>query len=798
MADLDSQESDELIGLAQLSKIEAVETVHCTSPVNDVVFGPQLPGPLQGPQLPGPLSVVNRDTVDVKAQRGVCGLRNLGNTCFMNAGLQCVLSNPIFMQHFFDTIKDDSEQKITIMDQFVRILGKVWSGHYSSIYPDEFKKILGWLYPQFNDFRQHDCQEFLALLLDHFHEELNSVNQSKTTTPLAIDQSEEETQQTADNYSVIDQSGSSQNSASKNMTPAILITEDSNLSANSPISDNSDFSSIEGGQSLRMEPLPEQMRSFGTQSENSMENSRSASNSPCEQSMKLKCTPDELANNKKDPLSPVKPDKNIMSNNAPRGIHLSGIEEFYMKETKTKNVNMLVDDLSDEEQIKTDSDKFTKQDNTSRNLEDVDIEVAEITEELDVKGETSKRFKEVNLLANQRDKIVGDCYLKKSLSQSFGSNDPCMSYNNIKRLKIDKTENVSNIEKLNLTKGMSYEEKENNLKGNTLLQNMETPMHGAHTLQFKKNEMSSGDHENIRNPNQYGESMDIEMESPDTGDHILCTQGPTTDDIIDAKKAWDKYLESNKSAIVDKFQGQFKSTVVCLECRYVSVTYEPFMYLSVPLPHAMERQIVVTFVPCDQKQPMKYLVTLHKFDKVLQLRQQIAQLIGDETGDLKIAEVFENHIARILEDSTMLRYVNDYNRSIYAFEMTPYHLPDDDITKLDDITTQNDDITNSDKYGGSSSLMSSSCNNLMNNAPDGEKHEKVNDFDVIDNITEASLNQINDTKGNENYSPIGTFDVDDMQQGSPNAEWTDTSVNIDIDDLNGRWGDVDAPQPDIT
>ena len=31
--------------------------------------------------------------------------------------------------------------------------------------------------------------------------------------------------------------------------------------------------------------------------------------------------------------------------------------------------------------------------------------------------------------------------------------------------------------------------------------------------------------------------------------------------------------------------------VVCSECHHVSVTYEPFMYLSVPLPHAMERQL---------------------------------------------------------------------------------------------------------------------------------------------------------------------------------------------------------------
>jgi len=35
----------------------------------------------------------------------------------------------------------------------------------------------------------------------------------------------------------------------------------------------------------------------------------------------------------------------------------------------------------------------------------------------------------------------------------------------------------------------------------------------------------------------------------------------------------------------------FVLQVVCSTCKHVSVMYEPFMYLSVPLPHAMERQI---------------------------------------------------------------------------------------------------------------------------------------------------------------------------------------------------------------
>lgn len=60
---------------------------------------------------------------------------------------------------------------------------------------------------------------------------------------------------------------------------------------------------------------------------------------------------------------------------------------------------------------------------------------------------------------------------------------------------------------------------------------------------------------------------------------------------MEADAFWQKHLEANRSIVVDSFQGQFKSTVICDVCKHVSITYEPFMYLSVPLPHALERQI---------------------------------------------------------------------------------------------------------------------------------------------------------------------------------------------------------------
>ena len=69
-----------------------------------------------------------------------------------------------------------------------------------------------------------------------------------------------------------------------------------------------------------------------------------------------------------------------------------------------------------------------------------------------------------------------------------------------------------------------------------------------------------------------------------------------------AQESWENYKKRNDSIIVDTFHGQLKSTLVCPQCEKVSVTFDPFCYLSLPLPDKKERYIEVFFVPND---PMK-------------------------------------------------------------------------------------------------------------------------------------------------------------------------------------------------
>lgn len=81
-------------------------------------------------------------------------------------------------------------------------------------------------------------------------------------------------------------------------------------------------------------------------------------------------------------------------------------------------------------------------------------------------------------------------------------------------------------------------------------------------------------------------------------------QGEDETDDIAASKAWILHLQREDSRVLENFMGQVKSRLECSEetCNRVSTTFDPFMYLSVPIPGASDRTLKVTFVPLDPTQ----------------------------------------------------------------------------------------------------------------------------------------------------------------------------------------------------
>ncbi|XP_015784406.1 ubiquitin carboxyl-terminal hydrolase 19 [Tetranychus urticae] len=113
---------------------------------------------------------------------GYTGLDNLGNTCFMNAVLQCLSNTQELRDYFMENhFKEDLNEKNVfgtggqLAVSFAVLMKHLWSGAHPSYSPSKLKSLLSDKLSQFSGFAQHDAQEYMSFLLDALHEDINRV-----------------------------------------------------------------------------------------------------------------------------------------------------------------------------------------------------------------------------------------------------------------------------------------------------------------------------------------------------------------------------------------------------------------------------------------------------------------------------------------------------------------------------------------------------------------------------------------------------------------------------------------------
>ena len=588
----------------------------------------------------------------LEAVAGVCGMKNIGNTCFMNSGLQCIFATPSIVDFFLRYVKITNDDPMSVQekqtsaiprlgDTFGPLLRDVWSGRYGALTPRAFKDALGLINGQFLGHQQHDCQEFLAVLLDALHEELKvissgerftlrsepgiNVSEGGTSMELHLPRSVKEDDMKDLRSSSLEDS--STNGLKTFETPpsssaSSMVSSTCGKEKKAQQNDNSDGNESRGStspksydsqssvedkvaSSIRHMPIPADIKAdyglmqIDSEDESSNLSSSSSSHRPNIPTSNL-VAPNSL---KKPPtgLAPHPPSTN------------SRIEDFIKDSGKTLNVNVLPSDANADEgslmnnELNFDSEKFA----SSRRRTQMD------------KSETIDNL---------------------AFTDANGSPPQGLplEFNGIKRIRLDSEDKNFKHE---MERNSTGEEKLNKLEGAKALIDKE----GASNISY------------IHSAEERGAA----------GGSGSSSHRPNLKEAIEADRYWEKYLAANDTVIARTFQGLFKNTVICSKCQYPSITFEPFMYLPVPLPNAMIKQIEVTFVGevGGKTDSIAILLDMTQADDVGSVKKSIGKvLLGEDVDEkclddfvasVQAVESYNHRITRTVEDWTLLRHLSE-------------------------------------------------------------------------------------------------------------------------------------------
>lgn len=158
----------------------------------------------------------------------------------------------------------------------------------------------------------------------------------------------------------------------------------------------------------------------------------------------------------------------------------------------------------------------------------------------------------------------------------------------------------------------------------------------------------------------------------------------STDDMIDdpeairkmAEQVWDITRRRDDSVIADLFTGMYKSTLKCPECGKISITFDPFNNLTLPLPVENMWVHTVKFFPLNDV-PVKFDVELPKHSELELLKRFISERTGVPVERLMGAEEFKERFFKIYYNQQDIseEIQGTDHPTIHELEMVPTNWP---------------------------------------------------------------------------------------------------------------------------
>ncbi|KAG8789942.1 CSN-associated deubiquitinating enzyme Ubp12, partial [Ceratobasidium sp. 428] len=174
------------------------------------------------------------------------------------------------------------------------------------------------------------------------------------------------------------------------------------------------------------------------------------------------------------------------------------------------------------------------------------------------------------------------------------------------------------------------------------------------------------------------------VERPDWPEEDLGEARAVTEARI-GRETWEMHARRNDSIIADLFHGMYKSTLTCMSCGKLSITFEPYVSLALPLPaNRACWKHTIHYVPWDTKQPaLAVQLELPKNSSSAQLKERLAGMLKINPDNLLVAEAWNNKFFKFFDDDKDITEMSDDDVLVVYELPVPAILPVSDGSESD-------------------------------------------------------------------------------------------------------------------
>ena len=140
----------------------------------------------------------------------------------------------------------------------------------------------------------------------------------------------------------------------------------------------------------------------------------------------------------------------------------------------------------------------------------------------------------------------------------------------------------------------------------------------------------------------------------------------TEPDSVAADAWWGDHKKRNESIVTNTLVGQYKSTLKCPQCDRVSVSFDPFQYVTLALPSKNIRHITITVLrapslnstsstPSTVSTPLmtRQVVDVKSRDKCQEIKAQLSTKLKDLlVDDLMLVDIYHSKFYALFSDDT--------------------------------------------------------------------------------------------------------------------------------------------------